>query len=205
MKKAITTIVAAMALALGGLAAAGFASPPPSNPGSPGDNCSHGNSNQPCKEDPSPNGKDCEDHGKARGNEDHCDGTTTTTPTETTPTETTPTTPTETTPTTPEETVPCSDCPQPTVPEPTTPTETVPPQETVPVEGSSDTPPVVKTTELEKQLDKQAKANGAESAPVATAVHPADELPYTGLPLGAWVALGLGLVGSGLALRRRAR
>ena len=58
--------------ALGGVAAAG-AQPGPNNPGSPGDNCSHGNANKPCKDDPQPyRGKDCLDHGKARGNEDHC-------------------------------------------------------------------------------------------------------------------------------------
>jgi hypothetical protein len=59
-------------VALGGVAAAG-AQPGPNNPGSPGDNCSHGNANKPCKDDPQPErGKDCLDHGMARGNEDHC-------------------------------------------------------------------------------------------------------------------------------------
>src|SRR5436305_1101745 len=92
---------AAKALALAGLLVAGvgasaaIASPgtpkggPPvtTNPGSPSDDCSHGSSDQTCRPDPSPNGKDCEDHGNARGNEDHCLATTTTTPTtSTTPT-----------------------------------------------------------------------------------------------------------------------
>src|SRR5438876_1061104 len=48
-------------------------------PGSPGDDCSHGNSSTDCRPDPNQNGKDCEDHGNARGNEDHCDPATTTT------------------------------------------------------------------------------------------------------------------------------
>src|SRR5919106_5728279 len=48
--------------------------PPSTVPGSPGDDCSHGNSDKDCKPDPQPeHGKDCEDHGNARGNEDHCD------------------------------------------------------------------------------------------------------------------------------------
>ncbi len=64
-----------------------IASPPSGNPGSPGDNCSHGNSNQECRDDPSDNGQDCDEHGNASGNEDHCDGTTTTTTTETTTTD----------------------------------------------------------------------------------------------------------------------
>lgn len=83
--------------ALAGILLAGFfvsqmataqGSPPPpptttpgnsgNNPGSPGDNCSHGNSGAPCKPDPQPgHGKECDDHGNASGNEDHCLGTTT--------------------------------------------------------------------------------------------------------------------------------
>lgn len=82
MRRALYVIVAAMAFALGTTAAV-MASPPAGNPGSPGDNCSEGNSNKSCVPDPSPNGKDCEDHGNARGNENHCDATTTTTETTT--------------------------------------------------------------------------------------------------------------------------
>ena len=207
MKKALTVIVAAMALTLGGLTAAAVAQGPPSgNPGSPGDDCSHGNSNQPCRPDPSPNGKDCEDHGKASGNEDHCDGTTTT-PTETTPTETTPTetTPTDTTPTTPEETTTSTtttpEAPVVTEPGTTTTSETPGPvPSSVP---SAPTPSSSKPT-LEKQLQKQAKANGAVNAPASTpAARSTDELPYTGFPLKGIAALGAALVAAGLGLRRK--
>jgi hypothetical protein len=45
-------------------------------PGSPGDNCSHGSNTVSCRTDPSTNGQDCEDHGNASGNEDHCAPTT---------------------------------------------------------------------------------------------------------------------------------
>ncbi len=50
-------------------------------PGSPGDNCSHGNNTVTCRTDPSTNGQDCQDHGNASGNEDHCTPTTATTQT----------------------------------------------------------------------------------------------------------------------------
>jgi len=114
VKRIILTVVLGALLLVGGLTVAGVAAPPPSNPGSPGDDCSHGNSNKPCKEDPSPNGKDCEDHGRARGNEDHClpgettdttdttDTTTTTTETTTEETTTSETTTTEETTSTPD-------------------------------------------------------------------------------------------------------
>jgi hypothetical protein len=74
-------LLAALALAVGGFAAiTALAGPPSTVPGSPGDNCSHGASSEPCRPDPSTNGKDCEDHGSARGNEDHCGPGTTTAP-----------------------------------------------------------------------------------------------------------------------------
>jgi hypothetical protein len=192
MKRVILTIAVAAALGVGGMAAAGLAAPPPNNPGSPGDDCSHGNSNKPCRDDPSPNGQDCEDHGKARGNEDHCDAadtTDTTTTDETTTTEET--TSTDTTTTSPESTA--------TEPDTTTTSETPGPAPT-PQHGGQP----VTTTVLQNQLDKQAKRNGAPATTPATpSASAAGELPYTGLPLGGWVALGLGLVGSGLTLRRR--
>jgi hypothetical protein len=88
-------LLAGLVLAVGGFAAItavaddGPAGPPVTVPGSPGDDCSHGASNAPCRPDPSTNGKDCDDHGAARGNEDHCGpGVTTTTETHTTTTET---------------------------------------------------------------------------------------------------------------------
>ncbi|HEU5280063.1 MAG TPA: hypothetical protein VFU26_14325, partial [Gaiellaceae bacterium] len=70
--------------------------PPTTVPGSPGDDCSHGNSGKDCRPDPSENGKDCEDHGNARGNEDHCDAVVTTTTTPETTTDRTTTTETTT-------------------------------------------------------------------------------------------------------------
>jgi len=132
MRKALTIVIAALALSLGGVAAVAADpgngkgnGPPATVPGSPGDDCSHGNSGKPCRPDPQPtHGKDCDDHGNARGNEDHC-APTETTPTDTTPTDTTPTTPTDTTPTdtTPVDTTPVDttpeDKPSTTVPEST--------------------------------------------------------------------------------------
>lgn len=56
------------------------ADPPDGPPGQ--DECSHGNSDKPCREDPQPDhGKDCEEHGNNGGiNEDHCLATATTPP-----------------------------------------------------------------------------------------------------------------------------
>jgi len=187
---------------------------PPTNPGSPGDDCSRGNSNQECRDDPSENGKDCEDHGKARGNEDHCD--------EATPPGDVlvevcrngdphvfvlaPATGDGTCTKTPEEPGCQKDCDQTSTPtEPSTP----------PTEGQTTTPstpdeqkPTVDSPTLEDDLEEQAQNNGAPSGPTTgqSAGSPgasATTLPYTGLPLGGWVALGLGAVGSGLYLRRR--
>jgi hypothetical protein len=101
MKKVFTILAMIAAFGIGGaVAAAATTDKPPTNPGSPADDCSHGNSDQGCKDDPQPDkGKDCEDHGQARGNEDHCgdvtEPTDTTDTTETT--ETTDTTETNTT------------------------------------------------------------------------------------------------------------
>jgi hypothetical protein len=122
MKKQLATLVLAILMGVLGFAVSGVAvagNGPPSPPGQ--DECTHGNSGKPCKEDPQPEkGKDCEAHGNHGGvNEDHCKSEDTT-PTETTPTTTTPTT------TTPTETTPTG----------TTPTGTTP-QETVPSEGGS--------------------------------------------------------------------
>ena len=104
MKKLMMIAAMIAAFGFGGAAAvAASGDKPPSNPGSPADNCSHGNSNKPCKEDPQPDrGKDCDDHGQARGNEDHCEevDTTHTDTTDTTHTDTTDTTHTDTTDTT---------------------------------------------------------------------------------------------------------
>ena len=132
MKKLI--MIAAMVAAFGLGTAAAYAATsdkPPAPPGQP--ECEHGNSQAECKDDPSPNGKDCEAHGKKGGqNEDHCK--TETTPTETTPTETTPeetTTPTETTTETTTQTSSTETTPQ---------AETTP-AETTPAVGQDEQPP----------------------------------------------------------------
>ncbi|HEX5468410.1 MAG TPA: hypothetical protein VFW80_05125 [Gaiellaceae bacterium] len=67
-------VMAALGLLLAaGVTAAAFATPGNNNPGSPGGTCSHGASDKPCKDDPQPaHGQDCDDHGVAHGNEDHC-------------------------------------------------------------------------------------------------------------------------------------
>ena len=209
---ALIIIFAAALFALNaftGITPRAMAAKPPTNPGSPGDDCSRGNSNQECRDDPSENGKDCEDHGKARGNEDHCDeatppgdvlvevcrngdphvfvlapakgdGTCDTT-------------------TTPEEPGCQKDCDQTTTPTPTEPS--TPPTEeqtTTPSTPVEQTPTVV---QLEKQLEKQAKANGASASASGEGAQPTQALPYTGLPLSWIVALGLGLLSTGLYLR----
>ena len=134
MKKHLGTLLLAvmvgvLGFAVSGVAVAGVNDKPPSPPGQ--DECEHGNSAKPCKEDPQPDkGKDCELHGNNGGvNEDHCKGDETTT--ETTPT--TPTTPTDTTPT--ETTTPTDSTPSETTPNDTT------PQVTVPTSGGSNASP----------------------------------------------------------------
>jgi hypothetical protein len=157
----IVGMIAAFGLG-GAVAAAATSDQPPSNPGSPADDCSHGNSSQTCKDDPQPDhGKDCEDHGQARGNEDHCDEPTDTTDTtdtthtdttdtthtdttETTHTDTTETTHTDTTETTHTDTTDTSTTdttPTESTPSDTTATETTAPEETTESEPEVFTPP----------------------------------------------------------------
>ena len=82
MKKHVSTLLLAVVMGVlgfvvSGVAVAGVNDKPPSPPGQ--GECEHGNSAKPCKEDPSPNGKDCEAHGNNGGvNEDHCKGEETT-------------------------------------------------------------------------------------------------------------------------------
>jgi hypothetical protein len=175
MKKLI--MIAAMVAAFGLGTAAAYAATsdkPPAPPGQP--ECEHGNSQAECRDDPSPNGKDCEAHGNKGGqNEDHCK--TETTPTETTPTETTPeetTTPTETT--TPVTTTPTSS------------TETTPQTETTPAETTPSgeeeqspaqepgvfTPPVQKSTQ--KASEAEVVSAPASIVKPSTAAQPA---PFT--------------------------
>lgn len=124
MKKQLATLALAIAMGALGFAVAGVAAAgngqPPSPPGQ--GECEHGNSGQPCKEDPQPDkGKDCEEHGNQGGvNEDHCKGEDTTT------TDTTVTTDTTSTETTPSETTPSETTPSVTTPSQTTPSQTTP-------------------------------------------------------------------------------
>jgi LPXTG-motif cell wall-anchored protein len=207
---AIAIIIAAALFTLHaftGFTPKAMAAKPPSPPGQ--GECEHGNSNKPCKDDPQPeHGKDCEEHGPKNGgvNEDHCKG------------EDNPPVlvevcrngdphvmvlaPAQGDGTCDKKDPPVETTPDETTPEETTPGETVPPPSTVPADESSATPPAVQTTDLEEQLEEQAKANGANNAPSGHAAA-ADELPYTGVDL-KWVALlGATLVAAGLYLRRR--
>lgn len=78
MKKLIVLAAMIAVFGLGGAAAfAATSDKPPSPPGQ--DECEHGNSLKPCRDDPQPEkGKDCEEHGPFEGgvNEDHCLGET---------------------------------------------------------------------------------------------------------------------------------
>jgi len=139
-------VIAAMLAAFGLGSAAAFAATadkPPAPPGQP--ECDHGNSQQQCKDDPSPNGKDCDQHGNQGGqNEDHC--TTDTTTTEETTTEETTTEETTTEETTTEETTTTETTTESTPGDTTTST----PTESTPAEtSSSETTPETGTTPAE--------------------------------------------------------
>ena len=164
--------------------------PPTTAPGSPGDDCSHGNADKDCRPDPNENGKDCEDHGNARGNEDHCDqstGTTTTTTTNnTTTTNSTTTNSTTTNSTT-------------TTPKNTTPGTTSSPSSTTGTTTSTPNPPVTQP-QLDKELAKQAAKSGVAGA--ARAESKPGELPFTGFPTWIVGVIGGMLLAAGLGLRR---
>ena len=173
--------------------------PPTTVPGSPGDDCSHGNSGSDCRPDPNQNGKDCEDHGNARGNEDHCDQTGTTTTDTTSTTETTTTTSTSTT--TETVTTPV------TTTNPGSPgTPPAPPGNDGSSAGSgpsSSTPPVTVTKPgLKKQLAHQVKS--VRAARVSRGSSKPGELPFTGFPAWAVALIGSVLLTAGLGLRKLA-
>jgi hypothetical protein len=175
MKKLIVIAAMIAAFGLGGAAAfAASTDKPPSPPGQ--EECGHGNTGKPCKEDPQPDkGKDCEAHGNQGGvNEDHCkEETTPTETTPTTPTETTPTTPTETTPTTPTETTPTTSSQ--TTPTGTTATETTPSETTVadPEEEEQQqqvfTPPTQQSKGAQSEAVSQVEASGSAARPTQAA------------------------------------
>jgi hypothetical protein len=162
---------------------------PTTVPGSPGDDCSHGNSDKDCRPDPNQNGKDCEDHGNARGNEDHCDQAQTTTTVPTTTNETT-TTNQATTTTTKTETG--------TTPPTTTSSSTPGKGGSSGGPGVSSAPePTVTTPAVQNKPAHQVKAAG-----VAAATSKPGELPFTGFPAWALALIGSAMLAAGLGLHR---
>jgi hypothetical protein len=182
--------------------------PPSTVPGSPGDDCSHGNADKDCRPDPNENGKDCEDHGNARGNEDHCGPATTTntTPTTTTTTSTTTTNETTTTPTTETTTTQSTTT---TTPQGGTPpaTGTTPPATggSAPPAGSAagtSSPPTASPPQAKPESQKKPAKQAKNRAGVAGARSTPGELPFTGFPAWALALIGSVLLAAGLGLRR---
>ena len=169
--------------------------PPTTVPGSPGDDCSHGNNGKDCRPDPNQNGQDCDDHGNARGNEDHCQASTPTTTTTPITTQTTTTPSTSTTTTTPTTST------TPTGSTTTTASATPGTTTTTPTSGGTEgaaTPPT--KPELQKELAKQAKGVRGTSYVRSNP----NELPYTGFPAWLLAAIGSAMLAAGLALRKAA-
>ena len=171
---------------------------PTTVPGSPGDDCSHGNSGKDCRPDPNQNGKDCEDHGNAKGNEDHCDQAQTTT---TVPTTTNETATTNETTTTNQTTTMTTKTETGTTP-PTTTSSSTPGKG-----GSSGGPgvssaaePTVSTPAVQNKPAHHVKAAGASG--VAAATSKPGELPFTGFPAWVLALIGSAMLAAGLGLRR---
>lgn len=198
-----------------------IADKPPAPPGQ--GECDKGNSTNQCTTDPSTNGKDCEPHGNNGGvNEDHCltttAGTTTTTPSTSTTTTTTTTSTTTTNETTTRETT-STTTPQTT----STPTGTSTPNTTTSSEaGTTTTKTNGITTPIGPTVLPKPKCDDGSNPPCPTpdAAPPLKqiqrttegtkgvsttkgELPYTGVPLIFVVLLSLGMMTTGLYLRRR--
>jgi hypothetical protein len=174
-------------------------------PGSPGDDCSHGNNGKDCRPDPNENGKDCDDHGNASGNEDHCapvETTTTTTTTDpTTTTESTPTTTTTTSSTTTSSTPPTNGTPPPSSQgNPSTPPASGPPSSSSSGGTSSASTSPVTKAELQKELAQQVK--GLKAGPSSHTAARTGELPFTGFPAWALALIGSMLLVAGLGLRK---
>src|SRR5262245_7855636 len=184
---------ASAALATPGSPTAG--GPPTTVPGSPGDDCSHGNSGDDCRPDPNENGKDCDDHGNARGNEDHCEAATTTTTTDPTTTTTTTTPTTSTTPEPPTTSTNPTSTGTPGAPSTPTATPVVTPSSSPGETASGSTPPPAKP-EPQKQPTAQVKGASVSHA------SPRGELPFTGFPAWVLALVGATMLLTGIALRR---
>lgn len=202
-KLAVARIVGMAVLLVAGLGVSaaladpgnGNGPPAPTVPGSPGDDCTHGKSDQDCKPDPSENGKDCDDHGNAKGNEDHCAPVTTTTPTTTTTPGTTTTTPgtTTTTPGTTTTTTPGTTT--------TTPTSS---GNGPGSSGNGSTPgPTAGATPSAPPQGTAKPAAHQTLAKQATKAHAQrGELPFTGFPAWALALMGCAMLAAGVGLRR---
>jgi hypothetical protein len=176
---------------------------PTTVPGSPGDDCSHGNSGKDCRPDPNQNGKDCEDHGNAKGNEDHCDQaeTTTTVPTTTNETTTNETTTTNQNTTTNETTTTTTKTETGSTPPTTTSSSTPGNGGSSGGPGVSSAPePAVSTPAVQKKPAH--KVRGARASGVAAATSRPGELPFTGFPAWALALIGSAMLAAGLGLRR---
>lgn len=206
----VTKLLAALTLATG-LMFGGAAVAAADNPGSPGNNCSQGNSNATCVPDPNEHGQECEDHGNAQGNENHC-LTVTVSPTTTVPPTTTPppstTTVTVPTTTTATETETTSTSTTTTPPATTT---TAPPSSsttttTPPVTSTTTAPPTTTTSDVPVMEPTKSNSNGPSND--GTTSEQPDKLAFTGVenvvPLGS-IALGLLTGGSGLLWLGRKR
>jgi outer membrane biosynthesis protein TonB len=214
-------------LFVAGVGAAAAGNGKPETPPGQGE-CEHGNSGKPCRDDPQPDhGRDCEQHGNQGGvNEDHCGGTTAPEPPATTVTPPPP--PTTTTVTTPSAPV-SQPAPVTSVPAPTPPkhepkeeraSTSTPPRETPGRNEDAPKQPTAKAAAEPKQGEPKQKAEAAVPpaevkseavegcAPtrvLAAAPKTAGSLPFTGLPLWAYVLGGLAALLAGLGLRRLAR
>jgi LPXTG-motif cell wall-anchored protein len=150
------------------------------------DGCDHGNTSKQCRPDPSPNGKDCERHGKHGGvNEDHClSSTTTTIPAPTTTSTMAP--PVTSTTATTATTTPASGSPSTTT--------TTAPSSSSPNLGcvTPDGHPYVTNIE-------QGGCTSPQTAIQSSTLTPAvSELPRTGRDAGFWAIVGLAILLVGL-------
>jgi hypothetical protein len=211
MKPVVRYLALAVVLAAGVFTSVALADKPPSppgqtsNPGSPGDDCSHGNSDKPCKPDPQPgHGSECDDHGNASGSEDHCAATTTTiqsTPTELSSSSTSTASSSTTTNIT---TNGSSRTTTPTSPAGSTTTITGGAAGT---SGNTTTAVVAGTTTTLPPFQLPPKARGEMGATIAKAARAQRprQLPFTGPDLPLWVVFLAGgmMLAAGLTLRTR--